>query len=116
MNEKKIPLIFISLVSITFISGFPGGYFYSNRHNNRRYGIELEPVRAEQRRIEAVYNGLETNYSRERELNNRIREIITDSTNLLESNDGTISGLRGQISTLVISVPAGALVTALAAK
>jgi hypothetical protein len=100
MNKKNIPHILISFIISTFALGFFGGYFLSNRHNNRQYGIELESVRSEQRRIEAAYNRLGDNYSRERALNNRIRDIITDSSSLLESNDQSISGFKRQISSL----------------
>jgi DNA repair exonuclease SbcCD ATPase subunit len=83
-----------------FAAGFLTGYLYSDRNHSRRYGIEFESVREEQRRVETRYQQLRINYSRERELNSRIRTVVEDGTGLLQSNDQSISGLRKQISAL----------------
>jgi hypothetical protein len=102
MNEKKIRFVVITgLVGLAaFAAGFRAGYIRGNGRDSFRHGIELEQVRAEQRRTEEQYQQLRINYSRERELNTRIRGVIENSTGLLQSNDSTISGLRGQISLL----------------
>jgi septal ring factor EnvC (AmiA/AmiB activator) len=102
MNEKQVsPLVRRALVLLAlFAAGFLAGYLYSNRNNSRRYGVEFESVRAEQRRVETQYQQLRVNYTRERELNQRIRAVVEDSTGLLQSNDQSISGLREQLSVL----------------
>jgi chromosome segregation ATPase len=102
MDGKKIRFVaFAGLVAVAaFAAGFRAGYIRGNGRDSFRHGIELEQARAEQRRTEEQYQQLRINYSRERELNSRIRGIVEDSTGLLQSNDITISGLRGQISLL----------------
>ncbi|MDR0450727.1 MAG: hypothetical protein LBH26_05640 [Treponema sp.] len=102
MNGKKVfPLVLCVFVLFAlFAAGFVTGYLYSDRNHSQRYGIEFESVREEQRRVETQYQQLRVNYSRERELNSRIRTAIEDSTGLLQSNDQSISGLRRQISAL----------------
>ncbi|MDR0663558.1 MAG: hypothetical protein LBF80_05720 [Spirochaetaceae bacterium] len=98
MNVKV--LVVPGLVASALIVGILTGYFFGNRLNRIRYGAELESIRAEQLRTNEQYQQLRANYNRERELNNRIRTIITGSTELLQSNDLTISGLKGQLSSL----------------
>jgi hypothetical protein len=102
MNEKTVRIMAAAgLAALTaFAAGFFTGYFRANERNSLRHGIELEHIRAEQRRTEEQYQRLRVNYTRERELNSRIRGIVENSTGLLQSNDSTISGLRGQISLL----------------
>jgi hypothetical protein len=94
------PFALIGIIAITLAVGFLAGSLCGNRIARLRYGTELESVRAEQRRVTGQYQQLGANYTRARELNNNIRTIIAGSTELLQSNDGTISGLRRQISTL----------------
>jgi septal ring factor EnvC (AmiA/AmiB activator) len=102
MDEKKIfPLVFRGIVLFAvFAAGFLAGSLYSNRNHSQRYGVEFESVREEQRRVETQYQQLRINYSRERELNNRIRAAVKDSAGLLQSNNQSISGLREQVSAL----------------
>jgi hypothetical protein len=102
MNEKQVfSLVRVALVLLAvFAAGFLSGHLYSNRNNRQRYGVEFESVREEQRRVVTQYQQLRVNYTRERELNQRIRTVVEDSTGLLQSNDQSISGLRRQISLL----------------
>jgi chromosome segregation ATPase len=101
MDEKKVRFMAAAgLVVVAFAAGFFTGYFRANGRNSLRHGIELEQIRAEQRRTEEQYQQLRVNYTRERELNSRIRGLIENSTGILQSNDDTISGLRKQISLL----------------
>jgi DNA repair exonuclease SbcCD ATPase subunit len=99
MNVKVLGVHGLVVV-VAFAVGVLAGYFFGNRLNRIRYGAELESIRAEQLRTNEQYQQLRANYNRERELNNRIRAIITGSTELLQSNDLTISGLKGQLSSL----------------
>jgi septal ring factor EnvC (AmiA/AmiB activator) len=102
MYEQKIrPLVLGGLVVIAaYAAGFLAGYLRSNGRDSLEYGIELESIRAEQRRTQTQYEQLRNNYSRERDLNNRIRTTLADSTGILQSNEQSISGLREQISRL----------------
>ncbi|MDR2658787.1 MAG: hypothetical protein LBC27_02195 [Spirochaetaceae bacterium] len=95
----KIPAA-AALILTAFIVGLLAGYFWGNRINRIRHGAELESVRTEQQRTNDEYIKLRDNYTRERELNNRIRTIIAGSTGLLQSNDKSISGLKSQLSEL----------------
>ncbi|MDR2658461.1 MAG: hypothetical protein LBC27_00515 [Spirochaetaceae bacterium] len=95
----KIPVA-AALTLTAFIVGLLAGYFWGSRINRIRHGAELESVRAEQQRTNDEYIKLRDNYTRERELNNRIRTIIAGSTGLLQSNDKSISGLKSQLSEL----------------
>jgi hypothetical protein len=90
----------IGLPALAFTIGFFAGSIYRNRINHLKYGPELESVRAEQQRVNGQYRELADNLARERELNNRVRTIIEGTTELLQSNDGTISGLRRLLSAL----------------
>jgi hypothetical protein len=94
------PFSFFGIIAVTLAIGFLAGSLFGNRIARLRYGTELESVRAEQRRVTGQYQQLGANYTRARELNNNIRTIIAGSTELLQLNDGTISGLRRQISSL----------------
>ncbi|MDR0400069.1 MAG: hypothetical protein LBH51_03925 [Treponema sp.] len=102
MNEKSLRFGAAAVLAAlaVFAAGFRAGYLRGNGRDNFRHGIELEQIRAEQRRSEEQYQQLRVNYSRERELNSRLRDVVENSAGLLQSNDNTISGLRRQISLL----------------
>jgi chromosome segregation ATPase len=102
MNGSKIrSIVTAGLVLLgAFAAGFLAGSLRANGRDSLRYGVELESVRAEQRRTEEQYFELRVNYTRERELNSRIRNFIESSAELLQSNDSTISGLRKQTAQL----------------
>jgi hypothetical protein len=88
MHEKKILKLVlggIALLLAVFAAGFLAGHLRSNGPDNLQHGIRLESIRAEQRRTDAEYARLADNYARERELNGRIRTIVEDSTELLQS-------------------------------
>jgi predicted nuclease with TOPRIM domain len=99
MYAKSLLPRFGTLAGV-LILGLFAGYICGNRLTRYRYGTELESVRAEQRRVTEQYNELRANYTRARELTDRLRDIVAASTELLQSNDGTISGLRRQTSAL----------------
>jgi septal ring factor EnvC (AmiA/AmiB activator) len=88
------------IVIAAFAAGFLAGHLRADGRNSIQHGIELESIRAEQRRTQAQFDQLRNNYSRERELNNRIRTTLENSTAILQSNEQSISGLRQQISAL----------------
>jgi dsDNA-specific endonuclease/ATPase MutS2 len=106
-HDKKILFRLGTLVGVlagTLLIGLLAGSLLANRLTRLRYGTELDAVRAEQRRVNQQYNELGANYTRARELNNRVRTLIAGSTELLQSNDSTLSGLRRQLSTLAAQI------------
>jgi hypothetical protein len=99
MHAKAL-LRTIGVPALAVALGFCAGSVCRNRIDYLKYGPEFESVRAEQQRVNDEYRELADNLARERELNNRVRTIIEGTTELLQSNDGTISGLRRLLSLL----------------
>jgi hypothetical protein len=60
MYEKKRQrfIIYGVVILSVFAAGFFAGHLRTNGINSRRYGAELESVRAEQRRVEGEYRTL----------------------------------------------------------